>query len=212
MRRIANRISRVAVVVACAALTWTGALAAPVKPTGPKTVPITLPLSVAPVAANAWSPADERYEKRRHWKRHRHNDGIDGGDLLGGLLVLGGIAAIAAAIDKSGDEQRARRDAETYPQRPYDYRGEEDARDEWRGQGRSFAVEQDRAVAACSAEAARSGRVDEIFEVEWLDSEWRVRGDYAGGGAFTCSVDANGRAYVATGDQGDDDDWSARGR
>ena len=209
MRRVSGPISRCLAAAACAVLISTSALAVPAsnpaKPRAAKTVPITIPLSVMPVAGTAWSPADERYEARRHWKRHRHNDGIDGGDLLGGLLVLGGIAAVAAAIDKSGDEQRARRDGESYPQRAYDYRGDQVAQSEWRGRERSFADEQDRAVEACSAEAAGSGQVDEIHAVEWLESEWRVRGDYQGGGGFTCSVDGNGKAYVGMGDQARND-------
>ena len=224
MRRVSGPISRCLAAAACAVLISTSALAVPAsnpaKPRAAKTVPITIPLSVMPVTATAWSPADERYEARRHWKRHRHNDGIDGGDLLGGLLVLGGIVAVAAAIDKSDDEVRERREGGTYSQRPYDYRGDQDRseidrRDDWReqgGQNRSFADQQDRAVDACSAEAAGSGQVDEIYEVEWLDSEWRVRGDYQGGGGFTCSVDSNGRAVVANGDRGDNGDWDEPGR
>ena len=211
MRRVPGPISRCLAAAACVALVSTGALAVPVKPAGPKTVPITIPLSHTPLAATAWSPADERYEARRHWKRHRHHDRIDGGDLLVGLLVLGGVAAVAGAIDKSGDEQRERRDGADYPQRPYDYRGEDAGREDWRGRERSSAGEQDRAVDACSAEASRSGRIDEIYEVEKIDGEWRVRGDYESGSEFTCSVDANGRARVGTEDQASNSDWNARG-
>ena len=224
MRRVSGPISRCLAAAACAVLISTSALAVPAsnpaKPRAARTVPITIPLSVMPVTGTAWSPADERYEARRHWKRHRHNDGIDGGDLLGGLLVLGGIAAVAAAIDKSDDEVRERREGGTYSQRPYGYRDDQDRseidrRDDWReqgGQNRSFADQQDRAVDACTAEAARSGQIDEIDEVEWVDTSWSVRGDYQGGGAFTCSVDADGRAFVVNGDEGETDDWNARGR
>ena len=132
MRRISGSISRLLAATACFALTSTSAAALPgaiaVRAGTPKTVPITVPLSIMPRAATAWSPANERYEARRHWKRHRHNDGFDGGDVLVGLLVLGGIAAVAGSIDKSGDQQRERRSSDDYPQRPYDYRG-----DDWRG-------------------------------------------------------------------------------
>jgi len=201
MRRISGSISHCLAAAACFALTSTSALAVPAAIPAPKTVPITIPLSIIPVAATAWSAADERYEARRHWKRHRHNDGIDGGDLLVGLLVLGGVAAVAGAIDKSGDQQRERRSSGDYPQRPYDYRGndwrgDEPRDDDWRGQQPSSSRAMDRAVEACSAEAARTGRVDEIYAVDRIDGEWRVRGDYEGGGEFTCTVDSGGRAYV----------------
>ena len=198
MRRISGSISRYLAAAACFALVSTTALAVPaaIPVKAPKAVPITIPL-----ATKAWSPADERYAARRHWKRHRHNDGIDGGDVLVGLLVLGGIAAVAGSIDKSGDQQRERRSSRDYPQRPYDYRGddwrgEEPRGEDWRGQQPSSSRAMDRAVEACSAEAARTGRVDEIYAVDRIEGEWRVRGDYEGGGEFTCTVDPGGRAYV----------------
>lgn len=209
MRRFSGPLSRAFAVAACAGLLSSGALAAAPKPTGPKTVPITIPLSYQP-AAPAWSPSDERYEAHRRWSRHRHNGGIDGGDLLAGVLVLGGIAAIASAIGKSGDEQRERTSGSDYPERPYDYRGDEQgAGNDWRGdssgQDRYAAARQDRAVKACSAEASRSGQVDEIFEVEQADGEWHVRGDFQDGGEFTCTIDRNGRAYVGLDGSSDSD-------
>ena len=54
--------------------------------------------------------------------RHRHHDrGIDGGDVLAGLLIVGGIAAIAsAASNKAKKDRQAREDARTRD----DYRGD----------------------------------------------------------------------------------------
>lgn len=41
--------------------------------------------------------------------RHYHRDrGIDGGDVLAGILLIGGIAAIASAASKSGRDRDAR--------------------------------------------------------------------------------------------------------
>ena len=68
----------------------------------------------------------------------------------------------------------------------------------------------DRAVDACAAEAGRTGQVDEIFDVEKIDGEWRVKGDYRTGREFTCTVDANGRAYVGEGDQARNDTRDTR--
>lgn len=181
-----------------------------------RTVPITVPLSAKPTPHTAWSKADETWNDRR-WRRYRHHrGGIDGGDLLGLLLIGGSIAAIAAAIDKDKEERRGdRTDGRDYrggdrpydyrgADRPYDYRGDRPDQDREYGRGddrRSQRDSADRAVDACSAEAARSGEVDEIFDVERVDGEWRVKGDYRNGREFTCSVDGNGRAYVGLGDQ-----------
>ena len=51
--------------------------------------------AVALVAVSAAVPA----QARDHWDRH---DGIDAGDVLTGVAVIGGVAAIAAALDRDG--------------------------------------------------------------------------------------------------------------
>ena len=201
---ILRTAARAAAVAAVATMTVSPVLAA-VKP-----IPITLPLSAKPMATPGWTSADDAFQDRR-WRRYRHRgNGIGGGDVLGGLLILGGIAAVAAAIDKDKQERRTdRTQGRDYPYRdgpyrqdPYDYRGRDDAaRDYGRTDGQDPRA-MDRAVDACSAEAARSGRVDEIFGVDRVDGEWRVRGDYADGRDFTCTVDGSGRAYVGAGDRG----------
>jgi hypothetical protein len=182
-----------------------GAAAARPKPKPPIPVPITIALSARPATAT-WNTSDEVVDYRR-WRRDRHRGGVDGGDVLGGLLIIGVVAAAAAAIDK--DKQERRRDRTEgrdypYPQRPYDYRDDDRYREQSPDYGRAGGDPRgaDRAVDACTAEAARTGRVDEIFDVEKVGGEWRVRGDFTNGREFTCSVDANGRAYVGT-------DWSA---
>ena len=194
-----------------------------------RTVPITVPLSARPAQAPAWSSADETFNEHR-WRGHRrHHDGFDGGDLLTVLLIGGGIAAVASAVGNDQEQRRAdRTDGRDYPDaddrpiqyrsdgtrmpdqdygrqgdpagadRPTDYREGSDDVD--RRSGQLDSRETDRAVQVCSAEAARSGEVDEIFDVEKIDGEWRVKGDYRNGREFTCSVDGNGRAYVGEGD------------
>ncbi|HUQ13924.1 MAG TPA: hypothetical protein VM055_06580 [Novosphingobium sp.] len=196
--------ARFAAALACATMIASPVLAAAPKP---KTVPITIPLSAKPGPA-AWTPADESYADHRRYRRYRHHDGVDGGDVLGGLLILGGIAAVAGAIHKDKQERRERTQGGDYPypDRPYDYRQGERAYDE-RGSSREL----DRAVEACSAEASRAGQVDRIFDVDKIDGEWRVRGDYRGGREFTCTVDSNGRAYIGTGDHAQNDAWDAPG-
>ena len=195
---------------ACAATLLASAtmIAAPVA-AATRTVPITIPLSAKPASQPAWTSADESWNDRR-WRGYRHHrDRIDGGDLLAGILVIGGIAAIASAASENKDRRRDRRE---YPQndRPYDYRDEgrdRDFGDRDPGNGRGA---MDRAVDACAAEAARTGQIDEIFDVEKIDGEWRVKGDYRNGREFTCSVDANGRATVGEGDQARNEARDAR--
>lgn len=194
--------ARVAVVFATATMVASPVFAA-------RTVPLTIPLSARPAQVPAWSSADEIYNGHR-WRRYRHHrDRIDGGDVLAGILVIGGIAAIASAADKSRDSRANRRD---YPRddRRYDYRSDRRERDYGSGYRANGRGAMDRAVDACAAEAARSGRVDEIFDVERIDGEWRVKGDYRDGREFTCSVDGSGRAYVGSGDRADNRGWDAR--
>lgn len=179
-----------------------------------RTVPITIPPSARPAPNPAWNSADETFNEHRWRGYRRHRDRIDGGDVLAGILVIGGIAAIASA---AGDNKNRRGERREYPRndRPYDYR--EDYRNDGRdrdyggadpGNGRGA---MDRAVDACAAEAGRTGQVDEIFGVERIDGEWRVKGDYRNGRAFTCSVDGNGKAYVGVGDHAANGAWDARG-
>lgn len=179
-----------------------------------RTVPITVPLSAKPEQPSAWNTADQTWNKHRWGSYRHHHDRIDGGDVLAGILVIGGIAAIASA---AGDSKNQRRDRRDYPQddRRYDYREDyrgdardRDFRDGDPGNGRGA---MDRAVDACAAEAGRNGQVDEIFDVERIDGEWRVKGDYRNGREFTCSIDGNGKAYVGVGDQATNGAWDARG-
>ena len=215
---------------ACAATALAGAtlVASPVA-AATRTVPITVPLSDRPAQSSAWNIADETFNDHRRERYRRHRDGFDGGDLLGVLLIGGGIAAVAAAIGKDKQERSGdRTDGRDYPvasQRSYEYRSDgtrmpdqayrrpgesagvdrpygyrESGDDGDRGSGQFDSRETDRAVSACSAEAARSGEVDEIFKAEKIDGEWQIEGDYRNGREFTCSVDGNGKAYVGEGE------------
>src|SRR5262245_40287131 len=57
----------------------------------------------------------------RGW--HRHGDGIDGGDVVAGLLIFGGIAAIAAAASSKSNKDRQARQDDRYRDYPdSDYR------------------------------------------------------------------------------------------
>ena len=198
--------SRATAALAAAAMVATPAMAT-------RTAPTPVPLSARPAPQPAWAPSDDIFDNHRR----RNRGGSTVGNVLTGLLVIGGIAAVASAIDK--DQEKRRRDrtqGRDYPYRdgpyadePYDYRdSERDRRDGSLGRGASR--DADRAADACVAEAERSGRVDEILDVARTGDEWRVRGDYDDGRAFSCSVDRNGRAYVGMDSQASND-WNRRG-
>lgn len=57
--------------------------------------------AVATVAVSSVSPAIAR--------DHRYHDGIDAGDVIAGALIIGGIAAVAAAADNDRDYDRSYR-------------------------------------------------------------------------------------------------------
>lgn len=95
---------------------------------------------------------------------HRHDDGIDAGDVIGGLFLIGAIAAIASAAGKDGRDDDYR-DEPPYPDAPRDagYRDERDAPDMPRYTSNEIGQ---RATDACSwaaeAEAGEGARVQSI--------------------------------------------------
>lgn len=120
--------------------------------------------------------------------RH-HHDGIDGGDILTGLLILGGIAVIAGAASDGAKnrDQRTRYPEPRYPQPKAPGYGVDD-RPQWNeGGGINSAVHR------CMDEIDRGRtRVDSIDSVNRTGDGWRVDGR-ADGGVFSCTVDADGR-------------------
>ena len=67
----------------------------------------------APVGALGWNPGDESASQwRGGWRDRRwrgRNRGVDAGDILAGVLILGGIAAVASAATnnarRNGDDR-----------------------------------------------------------------------------------------------------------
>jgi hypothetical protein len=148
-----------------------------------------------------------------------HHDGIDGGDVVAGLLIFGGIAAIAAAASKSHKDRQARADdryrddsdgdyrsqdyREVPPQRYDDDRSYDDSYrpsgnrpgSDWRS-GMSV----DGAVDVCVGEVERGSRsIDSVESVNREADGWRVTGRVRGGNDFTCSVDSSGRVRSVSG-------------
>jgi hypothetical protein len=55
-------------------------------------------MSASPVLADGW-------RGQRGWGHYRHDRGVDAGDIFAGLLILGGIAAVASAVSKKNAER-----------------------------------------------------------------------------------------------------------
>ena len=98
------------------------------------------------------TPADAQ------WRGRDRDRGIDAGDIITGVAILGGVAAIASALDRDGSRYG------------YGYR------DRYRG-GYNYAVQ------ACASEAQRMGRGRvQIVDVDRVGNDrYRVRGLVQGG-------------------------------
>ena len=137
---------------------------------------------------------------------HRDRGDDTGAWVVGGIIGIGMIAAIASAASKSKREREAR-----YPER--DYRDDDNRGDDYRGgdsryggrsddSNRSYSGSSrniDGAVDSCVGEVERgSTRVDTVDSVDRDGSGWRVTGRISGGRAFDCAVDTGGRIRSVT--------------
>lgn len=132
------------------------------------------------------------------WGGRHHRDRVDAGDVLTGILIIGGIAAIASAASSNNKKKRDRyeRRDESYPdqrdQRDY---SREDDRPEWQGQQRGEAGgDINGAINRCMNEVSRgSSRVRDVDSVAREGDGWRVMGSMTTGSSFSCAVDRDGR-------------------
>ena len=130
-------------------------------------------------------------ERHRYWRyrgHHRHH--VDAGDVLAGVLIIGGIAAIANAAARSDRDARYRDRDERY--RDYrddrrDYRSRPTNRSTAGGRGL------ERAVDMCVAEIERDVRIDSVDSVDRSGEGWRVTGTIFNGDRFTCDIGEDGR-------------------
>ncbi|WP_114954418.1 hypothetical protein [Sphingosinicella terrae] len=112
-------------------------------------------VAAAALAVTAASPA-----QAQSWDRYRDRDrGIDAGDIITGVAVVGGIAALIAALDNGNDRYRY--------DRGYGYGNGYDRY----GYGSPQA-----AVNACGRQAQRYGRNIRITDLDRTDGYYRVRG------------------------------------
>lgn len=141
------------------------------------------PQAVAAVdVASTWSSADDVANNHR-WYPYRRNR-VDGGDILAGVLILGGIAAIASAAKNSQDRRYRDRDySRPYPDQR---RGDWNSRyDDTRGI--------DRAINTCVDEVERNARSETVDTVNRNARGWEVTGTLYNRDGWTCSIGQDGR-------------------
>lgn len=146
-----------------------------------------LSLSATPALAQGWGGG---------WGHHRHRDRVDAGDVLAGILIIGGIAAIAsAASSHKGDRSEDRRDDERpeYPRdRAANYGGNDNDRQWEQNAPQNIGV--DSAVSRCVGEVSHgSNRGTSVESINRDGDGWRVQGQTGEGAYFTCSVDGSGQ-------------------
>ncbi|MEP5938683.1 MAG: hypothetical protein ABJ239_10175 [Erythrobacter sp.] len=133
-----------------------------------------------------------RYRGYRGYRGYRRNR-VRTGDVIAGVLVLGGIAAIASAASKNNRERYRDRD---YRQDDRRYRNSDyqERRDDRRGDSRyngSRGI--DSAVNQCVSQIERDVRVDSVDSVDRNGEGWRVTGSIYNGDRFTCRIGSDGK-------------------
>ena len=167
-----------------------------------------LPVRAAHAAPHGYAvwDADSENVQRDRYRYRRHHDRIDAGDVIGGLLVIGAIAAVASAVSKPSQPR-------SYPQQ-YPYRSSG-----YRGDSRYTGAQGiDRAADMCVREIERDVRVSGVDAITRSGDGWLVSGTLYNGDGFTCRVGRDGRiddvsyggrgAFQSNAPQQDDNQWS----
>ncbi len=141
-----------------------------------------------------WGRCGWRGCYRRGWRGHR---GARAGDVLAGVAIIGGIAAIASAANNNRRRDRevvvVERDRvidRRYDDRRYDNRRVDDRRTYSRSSNGSGI---DNAVSQCLAEIERDARVESVDGASRVAQGWIVSGTLFNGSGFTCEIDNDGR-------------------
>jgi hypothetical protein len=127
----------------------------------------------------------------RGWRRR----GPSAGEVLAGVAIIGGIAAIASAASNN----RRNRDVVVVDRdRPQDWNRDQ-RNPQWRGDDRrsnpraSGAGGLDGAVSQCLGVIERDVRVDEVQSVQRTAQGWLVGGTLFNGSGFQCRIGNDGR-------------------
>tara|TARA_R110000772_G_scaffold57351_5_gene129934 strand:+ start:298 stop:933 length:636 start_codon:yes stop_codon:yes gene_type:complete len=177
---------KLSAIAASTALVFTGFAPAMAAPVNPAAAPADV-IDIASLGWNANSDKAEGWRSSRGYRGYRgygygrgyrrHRNRVDAGDVLAGILIIGGIAAIASAASKDQrsndrDYRSDRRNNDRYDDRRSDNRGD-------RGTG-----SMDTAINICSNAAERqagnNARVSEIESVARDGAGWRVEGGLSG--------------------------------
>lgn len=129
----------------------------------------------------------------RGWRGRR---GVRGGDILAGVLVLGGIAAIASAANKNRrrDREVVVVERDRVRDRDYNYRPEnqtQNRRTTYRSTSGGSGI--DNAVSMCLNEVEQNIRVDAVDGASRVGSGWIVTGSLFDGSGFSCQIDNSGQ-------------------
>jgi len=161
-------------------------------------------LAAATAVAAALSLLATPVAARDYYGHHRHHDdGIDTGDVIAGVVLLGAIAAIAGAADRHNDGQVRERDRDydydyplpdpdvdrdADPNTGYDYRGAN------RDYGTGYSSRGiDRAVDMCVDQVQRGdNRVATVDSVARSGEGWQVSGNTDGGLGYSCTIGDDG--------------------
>ncbi len=187
-------------------------------------VPASSPLSVLGDAGkvHGWDRGRNHYR----YRHGRHDDGFDLGDVITGILVIGGAVAVANAISDNADDDRPSypdrypypRDANSFP---YDEHTPDPVHD---GQ-----AEMARAIDRCIADVEREERIATVDVASRVLNGWTVEGVLRSGGLYRCEVDSfgdirnvsvdgrelsswNNEARQTSSYEREDDDYYARAR
>lgn len=167
---------------ASAALALTAALSMAATPGMAAQLPAVAAPDTAPVGVHQWDGDAVKAERHRRWRHHRNR--IDAGDVLAGVLIIGGIAAIADAASRPKRDDRYRETR--YPER------NNSSRRSTSGDGL------DRAVDMCLGQIERDVRVDTVDNVARTGEGWSVTGTIYNGDSFSCQIDNRGRVSDIT--------------
>lgn len=113
------------------------------------------------------------------YRRHRRGR-VRAGDVLAGVLIIGGIAAVASAANKNKRRDR-------------DYEDRRDDRRYDRRDTRRNARGLEGAVDQCVSRIERDVRIDEVGGVDRTADGWLVTGTLFNGSGFSCSIGNDGR-------------------
>lgn len=145
----------------------------------------SVPVSAAHSVKAGLGQGDQSLDWRG--RRHHRDRGIDGGDILAGVLILGGIAAIASAASNSNKDRQVRDDYR------YDEPYQDQRPDYYESRGYSGGGI-DNAVDMCVGQVERgSDRVASVDNTSRTTDGWRISGQLSAGGGFSCWIDNDGR-------------------